>query len=67
MFRTLATQLILHEQIQTTVPKAKELRRFVDKMITLAKEGTRGARNQAKTFLTTEQAVTKLFLDYPDR
>eukprot|EP01127_Copromyxa_protea_P002222 TRINITY_DN12111_c0_g1_i1.p1 TRINITY_DN12111_c0_g1~~TRINITY_DN12111_c0_g1_i1.p1 ORF type:complete len:147 (+),score=23.29 TRINITY_DN12111_c0_g1_i1:16-456(+) len=67
MFRTLATNLVIHGQIQTTVPKAKELRRFVDKMVTLGKEGTRAARSQARAFLTTDDAVNKLFLEYADR
>lgn len=67
MFKTLATSLVQHGQIQTTVPKAKELRRFVDKMVTLSKEGTQSARSKAASFLTSQDAVTKLFLDYADR
>ena len=39
MLRTMVTQLIKHERIKTTVPKAKELRRVADKMVTLAKVG----------------------------
>lgn len=67
MFRTLATSLVLHGQIRTTVPKAKELRRFIDKMVTLSKYGTRDARAKAGAFLTSEDAITKLFLEYPER
>ncbi len=41
LFRTLAASLILHERIQTTLPKAKELRSYVEKLITIAKKGNR--------------------------
>ena len=47
MFANLATSLIRHEQITTTLPKAKELRRVADRLITLGKRGELHARRQA--------------------
>ena len=61
MLRTMADQLIQHERIETTVPKAKELRRVADKMITLGKEGTLSARRRAKAILRTDASLIKLF------
>ena len=55
MLRTIADQLIRHERIETTVPKAKELRRVADKMISLRKEGTLAARRRAKAILRTDK------------
>jgi large subunit ribosomal protein L17 len=63
----MTTQLITHERIVTTVPKAKELRRFADKMVTLAKRGDLHAKRQAFSFLRTEDSVRKLFADFPER
>ena len=48
MLRTMCDQLIEHERIETTVVKAKELRRFADKMITLGKDGSLEARRRAR-------------------
>lgn len=57
----LATALIDHERIRTTVPKAKELKRVADKMVTFAKTGTQAARRHAAAFVQTPSAVDKLF------
>ncbi len=51
LFRNLITQLILHKRIETTVPKAKELKRIADKMITLGKKQSLHARRQAMAYL----------------
>ncbi len=61
LFSNLACSLIEHEQITTTLPKAKDLRSFADKMITLAKKNTLAARRQAIAFLRSEEIVKKLF------
>lgn len=61
MFANMTTSLLLHEQIVTTLPKAKELRRFADRMITLGKHGALHNRRQAASFLTDEAVVRKLF------
>ena len=61
MLSNMAVSLLIHEQIKTTLPKAKELRRVVDKMITLGKRGTLHARRQAHSFLRDDAAVIKLF------
>jgi large subunit ribosomal protein L17 len=61
LFANLACSLIEHEQIETTVPKAKDLRSFVEKMITHAKAGTLASRRIALGFLRQEEAVAKLF------
>ncbi len=61
MLSNMAGALITHEQISTTLPKAKETRRVVDKMITLGKRGTLHARRQAHAFLRDDGSVAKLF------
>ena len=61
MFRNMATALLKHEQIKTTLPKAKELRPVVERMITLGKRGNLHARRQALSFLKDETVVRKLF------
>lgn len=61
LLQSLATALIKHEQIATTLPKAKELRRFADRLITLAKRGDLHARRQAFARLRDEAVVAKLF------
>jgi large subunit ribosomal protein L17 len=55
------TSLILSERILTTLPKAKELRRLADRMITWGKQGDLAARRQAARFLRTHGALEKLF------
>lgn len=61
MFRNMVTSLIHHERIKTTVPKAKELKRFADKMVTLGKRPNSANLNAARAFLRDELAVHKLF------
>ncbi|RMD95503.1 MAG: 50S ribosomal protein L17 [Alphaproteobacteria bacterium] len=61
LFANMAGALIEHEQIKTTLPKAKELRRVVDKLITLAKRGDLHARRQAAARLKQDAHVKKLF------
>ena len=61
MFANMASSLIEHEQIKTTLPKAKELRSIVDKLITLAKKGDLHSRRLALSKIKQEPAVAKLF------
>jgi large subunit ribosomal protein L17 len=61
MFANMAASLITHEQIVTTLPKAKELRPVAEKLITLAKRGDIHARRQAVSQIRDEKAVKKLF------
>ena len=61
LFRNLSQALIKHEQIMTTLPKAKDLRPFVEKLVTLGKRGNLHARRQAFAQLRDEKIVTKLF------
>src|SRR6056297_1597068 len=61
MFANMAGSLIEHEQIKTTLPKAKELKRVVDKLVTLGKRGDLHARRQAASRLKQEAHVAKLF------
>jgi large subunit ribosomal protein L17 len=63
----MATSLLVHERIETTVPKAKELRSIVDKMITLGKRGDLHARRQAASYLFSDEAVKKVFSDLANR
>ena len=67
MFRNMATSLIKHEQITTTLPKAKELRPYVERIITLGKRGGLHARRQAYAQLMDERVVDKLFTTIADR
>ena len=61
MFANMAAALIKHEQIVTTLPKAKELRPIAEKLITLAKRGDVHARRQAMSRIRDEAQVKKLF------
>jgi large subunit ribosomal protein L17 len=61
LFANMAASLIEHEQIKTTLPKAKELRRVIDKLITLGRRGDLHARRIAASQLKTDEAVAKLF------
>ncbi|MFT8719811.1 50S ribosomal protein L17 [Acetobacter sp.] len=67
MFRNMAVALIKHEQITTTLPKAKELRPVVEKLITLGKRGDLHARRQAYAQLRDDAIVSKLFSAVADR
>jgi large subunit ribosomal protein L17 len=61
MFRNMVTDLLRHESIKTTDTRAKELRRFAEKMITLAKKGTLHSRRQAAAFIRDRAVLKKLF------
>jgi len=61
LFRNLAISLIKHGRVQTTLPKAKELRRVADHLVTLGKRNTLHTKRQAFDQLRDKQAVTKLF------
>ena len=61
MFANLAASLIQHEQIRTTLPKAKDLRPVVEKLITLGKRGNLHARRQALAVLRNAELARKLF------
>ncbi len=71
MFRNMSASLVRHETIRTTVPKAKELRRVIEPLITLAKEDGVARRRQAFDRLRDKEAVGKLFSElgprYKDR
>ena len=61
MFANMVCSLVEHEQIKTTLPKAKELKRIIDKMITLGKKGDLHSRRIAQSRMRQEDAVMKLF------
>ncbi len=61
LFRNLAVSLLKHEQIKTTLPKAKDLRPIVEKLITLGKRGDLHARRQAGSYLFEDAVTKKLF------
>lgn len=61
MFANMSASLIRHEQIVTTLPKAKELRPFAERLVTLAKRGDLHARRQAISKVRDKDAVAKLF------
>ncbi|WP_296432202.1 50S ribosomal protein L17, partial [Yoonia sp.] len=61
LFANMAGSLIEHEQIKTTLPKAKELRRIAEKLVTLGKRGDLHARRQANAQLKQEMHTAKLF------
>lgn len=72
LFRDLVTDLFIHERIQTTHAKAKEVRSIAEKLITLAKRGDLHARRQAAAFVRREQAgdqdaIQKLFSELAER
>ena len=67
LLANMAASLIKHEQITTTLPKAKELRPVVEKLITLGKRGGLHARRQALAYLPEKSAVDKLFSTLAER
>ncbi len=67
MFANMAAALIKHEQIVTTLPKAKELRRVADKLVTLGKRGDLHARRQALSVIKDRVLVEKLFSTLSER
>ena len=67
MFRNMVTSLLKHDRIRTTDVKAKELRRWADKIITLAKQGDLHSRRQALAIVREKDVVHKLFAEAADR
>lgn len=67
LFRNLLSALITHDRIETTLPKAKELRRWAEWMVTLGKDGTIAARRRAARWVQDEVAINKLFGNLADR
>jgi large subunit ribosomal protein L17 len=67
LFKNLANSLIVNEQIVSTLPKAKELRSYVDKLITLGKKGDLSNRRRAFALLRDDEVVSKLFSSLKDR
>ena len=63
LLRNQVTDLLRYGKLNTTEPKAKEVRPLAEKMITLGKKGTLHARRQALAFITDENVVSKLFAD----
>ncbi len=61
MLRNLVTSLLDHEEVRTTTPKAKEVRRLAERMITLGKRGTLHARRQALETLRSKEVAAKVF------
>jgi len=67
LYRNLVTDLLNHEKITTTLPKAKEARGLADKMVTLGKEGSLASRRRALAFIFDEKIVDKVFTTYAER
>lgn len=67
MLRNMVTSLIEYERIETTLAKAKQLRRIADRMVTLGKEGTLHARRRALRILRKKSAISKLFTTLAER
>lgn len=67
LLRSLATELIRHGQIKTTQTRAKAVRKEVDRMITLAKDGSLAARRRALAYIHDKQLVHALFAEVPER
>jgi len=67
MFRNMVTSLFLHERLQTTDAKAKELRQWADRMVTLGKRGSLHARRQALSYVRDRRVVKKLFEEIAPR
>ena len=67
LFISLAHALLKHEQIKTTLPKAKDLRPIAEKLVTLGKRGDLHARRQAISYLRDEKIVSKLFTALAER
>ncbi|MBB36181.1 MAG: 50S ribosomal protein L17 [Hirschia sp.] len=61
MMANMAASLVKHEQISTTLPKAKEMKPFVDRLVTLAKKGDLSSRRRAISIMRDEEMVKKLF------
>ena len=63
-FRNITDSLIVKGKIKTTVTRAKEIRKFAEQLVTMAKEGTLASRRRALAFLRTKEAFVKLFGEY---
>ncbi|MFQ5586265.1 MAG: 50S ribosomal protein L17 [Thermodesulfobacteriota bacterium] len=67
MMANMTNSLFLHGRINTTTPKAKELRRVAERMVTLGKQGDMPARRRAMAFMRSKDVVTKLFNEIAPR
>ena len=67
MFKNMMASLIEHEEIKTTLPKAKELRKFLERLITISKVDTVAKRRVVFSRIRSKDAVTKLFSDLGPR
>ncbi len=67
MLANLAASLVMHDRVETTLPKAKELRRLADRIITLSKRGTVASRRRAVTLIRDKKAVNKAFAELAER
>ena len=67
LLRNMATSLLMHERIDTTLTRAKELRGVVDRIITLGKRGDLHSRRQAAAFLFDDSATVKVFSELATR
>lgn len=67
MYRNLVRDLLIHEYIKTTEPKAKEIQGLCEKVITMGKDGTVAARRRALSFLPDKTVVEKVFAEYAPR
>ncbi|KAK8940613.1 hypothetical protein KSP39_PZI010550 [Platanthera zijinensis] len=63
MLKTMVSQLVKHERIETTVAKAKEVRRLADRMVQLGKDGTLAAARNAASFVRGDDVMHKLFTE----
>ena len=64
MFSNMAGSLIIHEQIKTTLPKAKDLRPIVERLITLGKKGGLHSRRQALSMIQDQETINKISAKY---
>ena len=67
LFRGLVRELLIHERITTTLPRAKEIRPMAEKLITLGKDGDVNARRQALAFITDKDVIARLFSEVAPR
>ncbi len=67
LYRCMATDLLKHESIKTTLPKAKALRPIVEKIVTLGRHGDLSSRRQAAAYLTDKGTLRKLFDEIAER
>eukprot|EP01091_Cochliopodium_minus_P020983 TRINITY_DN938_c0_g1_i1.p1 TRINITY_DN938_c0_g1~~TRINITY_DN938_c0_g1_i1.p1 ORF type:complete len:173 (-),score=31.31 TRINITY_DN938_c0_g1_i1:53-571(-) len=67
MLKTMTTQLIKHDTIETTIPKAKQMKHFCEKVVGLAKRGDLNARRQAARIVKDKDVLKRLFDEFPMR